>query len=76
MLFIVTVYKRLCCFPDQSKIGGEMSRMEFIHMPGKWYFLCILVEGTILTTFVTCVEMADIEKQRDTLCDSEGCEEQ
>lgn len=48
-------------------------------MPGKWYFVCILVDGTTLTTFffhLSCVEMTDIEKQRVILHDSDGCEEQ
>lgn len=65
-------------FPQKSKIYGQMSRVEFIHVPPKRYFLCLLVEGMILSMFfhLSCVEKTVIEKQRVTVCDSEGCEEQ
>ena len=54
MLFISTLYNMPNYLSQKSKIYGQMSREEFTHVPGKWYFLCLLVEGMILSTFFTC----------------------
>lgn len=55
MLFISNVYNMPNYFPQKSKIYSQMSRVEFIHVPPKRYFLCLLVEGMILSMFFfTC----------------------